>query len=174
MGAYEIALAVALGLWLLASVAAQLGPVFPGVLGWHRRCDVLGIVPRYNYFAPSPMTHDYHLLVRTTSVSGECGRWREVTPTLRQRWWHIAWHPDRRPYKQMVHLARALTADQSVTPLATSYLLVLGYVTAQLQTADSALSGRDHVQFLIARTAGERAGHSPETVFLSQSHRICR
>ncbi|GHD98427.1 hypothetical protein [Streptomyces alanosinicus] len=181
MGPYEYALAGILGVWLLLSAAAQLGPVCPRVAAWQRRYDLLGLVPRYHFFAPLPGTHDYHLLVRTVSPGGEHGPWREVTPAFERRWWNVVWHPDRRHHKQLFDLAGALAKDDltcsdPATLQSTSYLLLLRYATERARTSVGGEAGDEEVrvQFVVAQTAGERASRSPEAVFLSRPHRIGR
>ncbi|MCF3102276.1 hypothetical protein IPZ58_11845 [Streptomyces roseoverticillatus] len=181
MGPYEHALAGVLGVWLLLSAVAQLAPVWTRVADWQRRHDLLGLVPRYHFFAPVPGTHDYHLLVRAVAPGGEHGPWREVTPVFERRWWNALWNPDRRHHKQLFDLATTLAKDDltcsdPATPQSTSYLLLLRYATERTRAAAGSEESQEglRLQFVIAQTAGERASHSPEAVFLSRAHRIGR
>ncbi|MBB4893930.1 hypothetical protein FHS39_002964 [Streptomyces olivoverticillatus] len=162
----------------MLSAVAQLAPVRGRVAAWQGRYDLLGLVPRYHFFAPVPGTHDYHLLVRRVSPGGEHGPWREVTPVFERRWWNVLWNPDRRHHKQLFDLATTLakgdlTCSDPATPHSTGCLLLLRYATERARTP--AGTGEDvRVQFVIAQTAGERGSHAPEAVFLSRPHRIGR
>ncbi|GHF60359.1 hypothetical protein GCM10010218_47220 [Streptomyces mashuensis] len=172
MDPYETVLAPLLGAWLLLSAIAQLGPVADRLPEYQRRYDVLGLVPRYHFFAPRPGVHDYHLLVRTRpgGGTGAYGPWQEIGPRPRRRWWHVLWNPDRRARKQLFDLTTALTRNDArcedpATPLSLPYLMVLQHVSRRVP------AGR-LVQFAVARSAGYRTGERPGLLFVSRDHRV--
>ncbi|WP_030668429.1 hypothetical protein [Streptomyces cellulosae] len=171
MGPYESMVAVVLAGWLLLAALAQLGPVWGRLNRYLERNDVLGLIPRYHFFAPQPSVHDYHLLTRTRPPGGDFGPWQDVTPFQPTwRWWHLAWNPDRRHAKHLIDLAQSLAradaqCSDPATPLSVPYLLLLRHVTA-LATPGT------QVQFLLARAAAFRPHERPRAVFCSKPHRV--
>ncbi|KAF4406963.1 MULTISPECIES: hypothetical protein [Streptomyces] len=172
MGVYECTLAALFAAWLLLCVLAQLRVAAPRVAPRLGRWDASLLVPRYNYFAPVPGVHDYHLLFRTRTRGREFGAWQEVSTEGRRRWWNFAWNPDRRCRKRLLDLAKELAhrdpacADPA-TVLSVPYLMLLRHVCAQAEPAE-----RADIQFLIVTISGAGRDELPQPLFLSRPHEV--
>jgi hypothetical protein len=171
MDGWAAGLFVVLSVWLCLSVLVQLSAAWPR-LGRLWRWDALGLLPQYHFFAPSPVRHDYHLLVRTYDQAGIAGAWFEAMGPPPRRPWNIVWNPDRRAYKSLCDLMQVVSHGSSNSPRATQlslpYLAILNYACAVVR--------RDHVtthvQFLLAVSHGPLTDVPPQAVFLSVPHRL--
>jgi len=66
-------------------------------------------IPKWNFFAPMPGVHDYHLLHRDQFLDGSVGVWQEVSALSRPRSWKAAiWNPDKRAKKALYDLTMTL------------------------------------------------------------------
>ncbi|MDB6136434.1 MAG: hypothetical protein JWM59_4677 [Verrucomicrobiales bacterium] len=156
-------------LWFALSVVAQ---VSDRCLRTLRRYDVLGLIPAYNFFAPTPGTLDYHILVRDLSSDGELTGWREL-PYLPSTPWAFVWNPGRRHNKAIFDVMKDLAAwinelgpDKASIYLSTPYLTVLDHVSA-LPRAEAATK----TQFLLMSSRRRQgAGVDVAPVFLSALH----
>ncbi|MEQ1949590.1 MAG: hypothetical protein ABL995_20530 [Bryobacteraceae bacterium] len=102
----EWMLGVALGVWLLLTIATQ---GTGKVIRWIRQWDVLDVLPMWWFFAPVPGRHDFHLLVRDRHSSASFTMWRELDVVPPRKWWGFLWNPERRQRKAFFDLASELT-----------------------------------------------------------------
>lgn len=67
------------------------------------------LVPKWNFFAPKPGTHDYYLLYRDQFVDGTAGYWREAPGLSEPRPWYAPiWNPDKFVPKALFDLVQDL------------------------------------------------------------------
>jgi hypothetical protein len=61
------------------------------------RYGVFGLlIPSYNFFAPDPAVHDYHILLRDYDERGNSGPWRDVAGFVGHRpWYSPIWNPQK-------------------------------------------------------------------------------
>jgi hypothetical protein len=165
----EAALATVLGAWLLVSAVAQLSVVFPRLKKIYEVAPA-GLIPRYHFFAPTPGTTDYHMLVRVRGPAGQLSAWRDATPSQR-RWWNFLWNPDRRTRKALHDLVTDLleksrTSSARATQVSVPYLALLNRAMA---AAGSCEEG-SHVQFVIAISKGTLSSEPAGPAFASSLH----
>jgi hypothetical protein len=95
------------------------------------------IVPRWNFFAPNPGIHDYHLLIRDRSIDGEVGPWISITEFDSSRpWYACVWNPEKRRKKALfdttcILVQKAQLASEEEMPklqLSIPYLLIASLV----------------------------------------------
>lgn len=169
MIAAETAAVVFLALWFAASVVNQFG--FEWWKRW-KRFDVVGLIPRWTFFAPLPGTTDFHLYYRDVSADGDVGDWRELAFATARSPVDMFWNPLRREKKmlvdavqQIVQVAAQLEGDGRGVVLTTSYLLLLNAVAALPKAA--ATRAR---QFMILESDGYFAAGEPRLVLRSDAH----
>ena len=170
----ETALAAVLGTWLLVAAVAQLSVVFP----WLKKLYQItpsGLVPRYHFFAPTPGTTDYHMLVRVRNPAGQFSAWRDATPSQR-RWWNFLWNPDRRTRKALHDLVTRLldeskTSSARATQVSVPYLALLNRAMAAAGSSEEPGEG-SHVQFLIAISKGTLSNEPAGPAFVSSLHPV--
>lgn len=95
------AAAIVYALWLLGTLSIQ-----KGIRDWTfiKQYDVFHILPEWNFFAPNPGIHDYHILYRDVLLTGEFTRWVEVNPVEWRPWYTCFWNPGRRYRKAILDL----------------------------------------------------------------------
>jgi hypothetical protein len=156
-----------LGAWTLATVAHGAGLPVERVI---RSETLLRFVPQWNFFAPTPGVHDYHLFYRDQLASGDVGPWREAGTFARpRRLVDAIWNPDGRAVKAWLDLvptlsleAYALRDRPDAVQLTLPYLLLVNYAA---HLPGSALSVARQV--MITRAAPDT---EPEVVFVSRLH----
>lgn len=155
------------GLLLLGTVASQHpNPAFDRV----KNKDAFSAVfPNWRFFAPNPAQHDYHLMYRTLSDTGETSRWRVIEVITGRRLRQIAWYPERRPEKAIFDIAGDLVShvDKGFDRITTfpTYQVLREFVRKQVR-----LAGADDVkgfQFGLARYTGYDETGDPEIIFVS-------
>jgi hypothetical protein len=148
--------------WLVATVAGQFGAksrwIRSGFLGW--------CLPEWRLFAPTPGDHDYHLIYRTQSATGEVSEFTiaEIYAATPVR---ALWNPAGRQQKMQRDVVRRLLAEarssqQENAPELLPYRLLLGVVWRVC--GGGQVSG---VQFAVLR---ETPRKSLDLVFLSSWH----
>lgn len=162
-----------LGLWFSVSVVSQ-PPRIGNIL---RRYDPSSLLPNWSFFAPRPVSFDYHLLYRDLLHDLTVSDWTEIPIVEERAWYCFLWNPKRRRKKalfdscSMLLRLRSSLAEQGIDQpealhRAVPYLMLLNYVT-----------GLPHplargTQFLILRTFGPTLGTPPTAVFTSRFHRV--
>jgi hypothetical protein len=148
------------------------------------------LVPVWNFFAPNPAIHDYHLLYRdrldggTVTAWHEAPRWFELRP-----WFAPLWNPDKVYKKALFDLTMALDREAEGTrragdgaplgPVATArdrlavqlsapYLHLLEFVSCQLPHEQDAIT----TQFAVVKVNDLRGELVP--LFLADHHRLDR
>jgi len=162
--------AVLLAGWFVGSVLHQVGPDW-----WRRRVarrDVLGLLPRWSFFAPNPGRHDLHVVYRDRDAAGQWGPWTELDIQRDPRWWRAAWNPERYPRKAVSDLVNAIrggtgTAEPLALMLSGAYLAMLSWVMCQPDSGRT--TGR---QFAVIGRNGHGARRTLDVLYLSGEHRV--
>ena len=154
-------------LWFLASVLVYV----PNLTKIIRSHDRLGLIPRWNFFAPNPARHDFHLLFRDQLPDGSMTEWREVASIAERRYWNFIWNPTKRKNKSLFDAINELLmhAKFSMPALKASipYLTLLNYVSGL-----SRFGPVRFTQFLVMRSAGNQLRQKSEILFLSELHSL--
>jgi hypothetical protein len=170
----DLAVGVVLTAWLAASILGQIsGKVSTAV----RRKDPAGLVPNWSFFAPRPVTFDYHLLYRDELWDLTLTDWTEIRLVEPRRWWTFIWNPDRRAKKALFDscsmLLRLQAAQREAGVLTANslqysvpHLMLLNYVS---QRAHPNARG---TQFILIRTFGPDATPAPQFVYKSRFYAI--
>lgn len=171
-GFVDYFLAGVLGIHLLITAAAQIAQ--GRLVRPLRRHDMLGLVPTWTFFAPSPGRTDYHVLVRDETVTGQFSPWREVKPddTSLMR---ALWNPGKRLRKGLCdHISSLLRSlpeqggDASYVVFHPSYLALLWWISHLPR--DPAAVKR---QFAVAVTSGfAHQRTEPSPLFVSYLHAL--
>ncbi|MFE7720345.1 hypothetical protein ACFU44_15030 [Nocardia rhizosphaerihabitans] len=139
---------------------------------WVRAHDVLGLVPRWHFFAPSPATDDLHLLYRDRWADGQLAPWREIGPRRPAKWLGAVWHPGRRQNKALIDITLellqaglSLNGDTERIQTTLPYIAMLNFVCSL---------PRDHcahaTQFLVMRSKGADENPDHQVLFVSAMH----
>jgi hypothetical protein len=164
-------LAVFVAFWFGLCVATQLPQdVFQRV----RRWDLFHLLPRWSFFAPRPLTSDYHFLYRDSLTDGTHTDWTEVQfSPPRSSLLACLWNPEKRQAKAFCDLVADLMQhqrihhDEASIQLAVPYLTLLNYVTHLPRSADWT-----HTQFLIMTSPGTLSTEAPTPLILSGVHQL--
>jgi hypothetical protein len=165
----ELLICAGLAAWFVATAASQHPQrAFDRVFGY----DPTGLlVPDFRFFGPEPVKHDFHVIQRVTTTSGEPAPWREVTRIPARAWHHAVWFPDRRRDKAMFDVCRELVGLAALPKLdvatTTPFQLVRDFVALRVRREASGSTPPQGFQFLIARHTGYDPAHDPEYLFLS-------
>ncbi|SRR6266566_465517 len=159
------------GLWFALSVASQL----PTQLSQRiQKLDVFNMIPRWNFFAPTPGMYDVNLLFRDRLPDGALTRWREVPRSTPPRFINPVWNPGRRHNKAVFDVTRHL-ADQSSryrdTPiqvqLSVPYIAILNFVSNLSRPYQAC-----QTQFLLMQSYDRASTNEPSVIFLSALHAL--
>lgn len=167
----------------LATRAVQLG--FAGwfavtVLSQHphrvfdrlRPLDKVGLlIPNWRFFAPTPARHDFHLLYRTLSDSGERSQWKAASRINPRAWSQVVWFPGRRQEKAVFDICTEITglvgqrgARLTETP---AYRLLRDFVIRHIREEDPLGPRVTGFQFLIVQYSGHDHSEEPQYSFVS-------
>lgn len=128
-------------------------------------------IPRWNFFAPVPGTHDFHLLYRDQLVDGCVGPWREcVDFVCTRRIYAPIWHPEKRAKKTIYDITVAFMPSQNdldphLLQLSIPHLLLLNYVVALPRSSLSVAR-----QFVVIGTCA--SDPKPDVLVLSGMHSL--
>jgi hypothetical protein len=157
---------------LLLSAAAQISQ--GRLVRPLRRRDILGLIPTWTFFAPSPGRNDYHLLIRDETVTGSFSPWREVTAdeTSPVR---ALWNPGKRLRKGLSdHISSLLRSlpeqggDASYIVFHPSYLALLWWISHMPRDPFAVKR-----QFAVAMTSGFASQRTePAPLFVSYLHAL--
>lgn len=167
-----LAIAV-LASWFGITVIAQI-PAFSTRL---RALDPASLIPNWSFFAPKPVSFDYHLLYRDELWDLTLTDWTEIPLVEARRWWSFVWNPRRRAKKALFDSCSMLLRLTKTHPLvgttlppslhrAVPYLILLNYISSL-----SHPNARG-TQFLVLRTYGPDARPAPTVAFMSQFHAV--
>ena len=164
-----IVFAILFAIWLILTVAIQFDTSFTSTLS---QCDVLGLLPKWTFFAPNPGHTDIRVLVRFGSSSGLTS-WYELWLSSRIDDSRISvrglFNPYRRVEKFLFDFRNALI-EPATTPtqvrMSSEYIALL---TISEMVARS--RGAETVQFMLAET--NYTLHSQfSVVMISDMHRV--
>jgi len=139
-----------------------------------RRWDIFHLLPRWSFFAPRPLTSDYHFLYRDSLVDGTHTDWTEVQfspPRSSLLSW--LWNPEKRQAKAFCDLVsdlmqhQRLHHDETSIQLAVPYLMLLNYITNLPRS-----SNWTHTQFMLMTSPGELSTEAPTPLMLSGVHQL--
>ena len=163
-------LAVFLAAWLGLCIATQ----FPqDVFQRMRRWDIFHLLPRWSFFAPRPLTSDYHFLYRDSLSDGTHTDWTELSfSPPRMALLASLWNPEKRQAKEFCDLVSDLMQHQRVhdetsIQLTVPYLMLLNYVTHLPRSADWT-----HTQFMIMSSPGAHSKEAPTPLVVSGVHQL--
>jgi hypothetical protein len=168
---WTAAVGVFLACWMLASILNQTS------LPWWQRVvqnDVLGLLPRWTFFAPNPAHEDVHVVYRDQAASGTWGGWRPLTvapPDARMRW---IWNPGRFERKASIDLVNGLRRSRfrlkenpEALIVCTPYVGLLGWVARQRVEP-----GATHRQFAVVTSEGFPPQQKLTVEYVSEVHRL--
>jgi len=156
--------AVALFVWFLLSVLNQFDSRWVQYVAAKDRWRLL---PRWTFFAPTPGTIDFHVVVREMRKDGSITSWSEVVLYEHRRPFNAIWHPRKRfmklLYDCVVWLA-ILNRTQPPTRLrrSTPYRILLQCACSVASTSD--ITAR---QFGVVGTTGHGSWRKPELLIVS-------
>ncbi len=139
-----------------------------------RRELLVRFVPRWNFFAPNPGVHDYHLLIRDRLVNGEVGPWLSIAEFDSPRpWFSFAWNPEKRQKKTLFDLTcilaqeaqRATDEERPKLQLSIPYLLIVSLVDGVHRSVLSV-----ERQFCLVQRSS--LVPTPQVIFTSAFHRL--
>ncbi|EFC86707.1 hypothetical protein [Parafrankia sp. EUN1f] len=170
----EVLATVAVGLvfagWFAASVLNQFA------LGWWKRIvryDLLGLVPRWTFFAPDPAREDVHIVYRDRSGTTR-GPWRALTTAPPNPWVRWIWNPGRFERKASIDLVNGLRSSRqqlkehpNALILSTPYVGLAGWVARQSRDSSAA-----YREFAVLTSMGFPPDQELSVEFASQAHRL--
>jgi len=151
----ERGIAAILAIWLLLTVLRQLTPE-----SWWR-FDLFSLVPRWTFFAPKPIRHDYLVLYRDTGADGTPGPWRDNPYGRKGSWGELVFNPKGRCFRVVyIFILQALRAKGRGLPEQDPFWLGLIEVIRSWPGED--LSGDREA--VIMRSQGVLADAPPQAV----------
>lgn len=133
-----------------------------------RALDLFSWLPSYNFFAPNPGVHDFHLLYRDRLPQGGVTGWRELPLTRGRGWLDCLWNPGRRCKKALYDAAGDMlgaSAKGLDIRWSASYLLLLTYVSGLPRLHEA-----EGTQFLIMRSSPATPEVPPREIMHSDFH----
>ena len=160
---------VILSIWLLLTLIYQ----FPSktLELFLANYFVIGVIPKWNFFAPTPGVVNFHLLYRDVLENGTVGYWKEIEFGKKRIYVAAIWNPDKRSRKALfdltISIAQAVedTGNQEFIKISTPYLTILNYLSNLPRSNISVAT-----QFTIIQTSIDQ--EKPISLFLSDSHRV--
>jgi hypothetical protein len=164
---------ILMGFFGVLTVATVIG----GLSSSDRPLSSLGalriLVPQWNFFAPAPDVHDYHLLYRDDLGGGRISPWRALTGHLAARRFRASvWNPEKFQQKALFDVVQEMSLvslEYEDVPasvrLSLPYILLLQYVSAISRSRLSL-----GTQFLLMRR--DPTTEACEVVFLSEFHAV--
>jgi hypothetical protein len=160
--AYNTTVTFFLSIWLILSVAAQFKRFS------YRKLDRFDLLPTCKFFAPRPISFDYHIYVRCQLHEGMLGDWQPLY-LLKKSLWCCLWNPQHRLRKaasDVVKLFRRVSKGNGSVRLSHPYLLILNVASTSFRGP-----GVIAVQFSLVRSASYELD-THEAIFLSDIHPI--
>jgi hypothetical protein len=152
-------------IWLLLTVPYQYVPWSQHIA----RYDLIGLLPRWTFFAPNPAISDLHLLVRDRLENGQYTDWQELQLSHDRIWYESLWNPAKRARKAFNDAAQLLKTitrrDGMWAPGSLPYLILLNCCVHGLPKQDNAKER----QFSIVESVG-RNERKLWIIYTSQFH----
>lgn len=130
---------------------------------------MLGLLPRWTFFAPNPATRDLHLVVRDRLLSGELTEWEELEYAPERGNFDAVWHPGKRSRKAVTDAAQSLKMivrrNVMWVPGSLPYLVILNMCVHGVPRKLQATAR----QFALVETSG-RVDRQLWIVYSSQFH----
>jgi hypothetical protein len=130
----------------------------------------LRFIPIWNFFAPNPASHTYHLLYRDQSKDGKMTNWHEIK-IPQQEWSRVFWNPSKSFNKgildivlEFTQLIPRLKDHQEIIKVSLPYLTILSYLSYVQRSIEPFAT-----QFLLLQSSSS-AGF--EILFLSDFHQL--
>jgi hypothetical protein len=162
-------LALWFGSWLLISVLCQIPGKFSDLI---QRVDIFNLIPRWNFFAPSPGTYDVHLLFRDRLPDDTFSPWKEISGCRHTPYFSMIWNPGRRHNKAMFdvtrHIADIASHNQESPEkiqVSIPYITILNFVSARKRKYYAC-----QTQFLLMRSYNRATEKEPTVIFTSSLH----
>ncbi len=162
-----MAVAVAIVVWLGLTAASQI----TALQAFTGRLDVLGLLPRWTFFAPRPGVTDYHLVVRQVDPDGP-GAWMAVPMVEDRPRLAPLWHPQKRSKKILTDavqslrvVANHLKGEDGALQFSVPYLLLLQIAKSR---APAKLQGA--MQFAVIEATGHSERQLTGASFVSRVH----
>ena len=136
-----------------------------------RHFDFFGLVPKWNFFAPTPGVHNLYLLYRLQYDDGTIGNWKALYDLDKFRSpWTFIWNPNRRLKKALFDLVGTLALEDASTEenkarikMSIPYLLILNHLSSY---AEDICEG---VQFLVMENYDSNPAYA---IFTSELHAL--
>jgi len=139
--------------------------------GFINNKTIVGVIPKWNFFAPTPGVHNFHLLYRDQLGNGSLGLWKEVRFGKGKTYLSWVWNPGKRIIKAafdiVVTLAKIIeeTKEREYIQVSVPYLTILNYISNL--PASNLVAAR---QFALMQTS--ISDEKPRLLFLSNLHRL--
>ncbi|WP_158692713.1 hypothetical protein [Streptomyces roseochromogenus] len=159
---------IALAGWLVATFLSQ----HPNrVFDRLRSLGFIGsLIPNWRFFAPTPARHDFHILYRTLTTSGEQSEWKQASSITPRSWSHAIWFPNRRAEKAVFDICHNLLAasGNEIDPTErVEFGLLRGFVVRSIKENDPVWSQLSGFQILIVKYSGYDTSQTPEYLLAS-------
>lgn len=165
--ALELAVAGAIGGWVLATAASQHPHKLFDLL---RQRDPTGLgLPNWRFFAPEPAQHDFHLLHRVLRTDGEQTPWIETQPIADRQWSHMVFFADRRREKGMFDVGNEIIQVLTKPELDVTNTVPFELLRNRVEREIAATEAERPLgfQFLLARSTGHDETGEPDYVLTS-------
>ena len=154
-----------------AMIVATLAVQHPGKLFKrlpHR--NMLGVFPYWGFFAPTPSTHDLHVMVRFVLSDDSALEWHDIDFIEERRISHAVWFPEARQKKALYDLvADMLTVQERGADLmarSPAFAVLTAHLRARLPApARADVTG---FQFAIVESAGYDDSEAPRVKIVSR------
>ncbi|MEV6795389.1 hypothetical protein AB0M87_26125 [Streptomyces sp. NPDC051320] len=134
-----------------------------------QRKDTLSLLPNWRFFAPTPATHDDHLLYRTLDGNGQTSAWRDIDVIAGRKVSQVVWFATRRQEKAVfdvcAEILRSLDKGFDYVVNIPAYRVLVGYIR-QRMVADG-FGDAEGFQFTLVRAAGYDEAEEPAALFVS-------
>jgi hypothetical protein len=156
-----------LACWLILTAAVQTGA---RRWRWLARLNMFPLIPNWQFFAPHPGMHDYHVLYRDLLANGSVSCWTELPQPRPRSLLAAAWNPAKRHNKALFDLATVLLrtateCDELVVKTSVPYISILNYISELPRS--HLVVGR---QFILMATFAAQPPRPAELLFLSGFH----
>jgi hypothetical protein len=134
-----------------------------------QRKDTLSLLPNWRFFAPTPATHDHHLLYRTLDQNGGTTAWRDIDVIAGRKLSQVFWFATRRQEKAVFdvcsEIIRSLDKGFEFVVNIPAYRILLGYIRQQI-VADG-FGDAQGFQLTLIRAPGYDLTEEPAALFIS-------